>query len=46
MVWPFCEKDSLEGEGTMIEAILHYEFLQNAFFSGLLIGILAPLLGV
>lgn len=29
----------------MIEAILHYEFLQNAFFSGLLIGILAPLLG-
>ncbi|MGK4114790.1 metal ABC transporter permease [Lysinibacillus capsici] len=30
----------------MIEAILHYEFLQNAFFSGLLIGILAPLLGV
>lgn len=30
----------------MIEAILNYEFLQNAFFSGLLIGILAPLLGV
>ncbi|MEK5232548.1 metal ABC transporter permease [Lysinibacillus sp. FSL K6-0232] len=30
----------------MIEAILHYEFLQNAFFSGLLIGVLAPLLGV
>ncbi|GLC88602.1 metal ABC transporter permease [Lysinibacillus piscis] len=30
----------------MLEAILHYEFLQNAFFSGLLIGILAPLLGV
>jgi zinc transport system permease protein len=46
MVWPFCEKDSLEGEGIMIEAIFNYEFLQNAFFSGLLIGILAPLLGV
>ncbi|MFJ7979226.1 metal ABC transporter permease [Lysinibacillus xylanilyticus] len=30
----------------MIEAIFNYEFLQNAFFSGLLIGILAPLLGV
>ena len=30
----------------MIEAILNYEFLQNAFFSGLIIGIIAPLLGV
>ncbi len=30
----------------MIEAILHYEFLQNAFFSGLIIGVIAPLLGV
>ncbi|MEL3961708.1 metal ABC transporter permease [Lysinibacillus endophyticus] len=30
----------------MIDAILNYEFLQNAFFSGLLIGIIAPLLGV
>ncbi|MEQ6355834.1 metal ABC transporter permease [Lysinibacillus sp. M3] len=30
----------------MIEAIFNYEFLQNAFFSGLVIGILAPLLGV
>lgn len=30
----------------MIEAILHYEFLQNAFLSGLIIGIIAPLLGV
>ncbi|MEG0386684.1 MAG: metal ABC transporter permease, partial [Solibacillus sp.] len=30
----------------MIHAILNYEFLQNAFFSGLLIGIIAPLLGV
>ncbi|SOC20958.1 zinc transport system permease protein [Ureibacillus xyleni] len=30
----------------MIEAILQYEFLQNAFFSGLIIGVIAPLLGV
>ncbi|MCP1145297.1 metal ABC transporter permease [Lysinibacillus endophyticus] len=30
----------------MIDAIINYEFLQNAFFSGLLIGIIAPLLGV
>lgn len=30
----------------MIEAILNYEFLQNAFFSGLIIGVIAPLLGV
>ncbi|WP_332646863.1 metal ABC transporter permease [Lysinibacillus sp. 54212] len=30
----------------MIEAILHYEFLQNAFFSGLIIGVIAPLLGL
>lgn len=30
----------------MIEAILHYEFLQNAFFSGIIIGVIAPLLGV
>lgn len=30
----------------MIEAILHYEFLQNAFLSGLIIGLVAPLLGV
>lgn len=30
----------------MIEALLHYEFLQNAFFSGLIIGVIAPLLGV
>lgn len=30
----------------MIEAIFHYEFLQNAFFSGLIIGVIAPLLGV
>lgn len=30
----------------MIEAIFNYEFLQNAFFSGLIIGIIAPLLGV
>lgn len=30
----------------MIEAILNYEFLQNAFYSGLIIGVIAPLLGV
>lgn len=30
----------------MIEALLHYEFLQNAFFSGMVIGVIAPLLGV
>jgi zinc transport system permease protein len=30
----------------MIDAILSYEFLQNAFASGLIIGIIAPLLGV
>ncbi|MGG3450981.1 MULTISPECIES: metal ABC transporter permease [Bacillaceae] len=29
----------------MIEAILKYEFLQNAFLSGAVIGIIAPLLG-
>lgn len=30
----------------MIQGIFHYEFLQNAFFTGMLIGVLAPLLGV
>lgn len=30
----------------MIEAILQYEFLQNAFLSGMIIGVIAPLLGV
>ena len=30
----------------MIEALFNYEFLQNAFFSGLVIGVIAPLLGV
>lgn len=30
----------------MIEALLNYEFLQNAFISGLIIGFIAPLLGV
>ncbi|XJZ26248.1 metal ABC transporter permease [Bacillota bacterium Lsc_1132] len=30
----------------MIQGIFHYEFLQNAFFTGIMIGILAPLLGV
>ncbi|WP_019415842.1 metal ABC transporter permease [Paenisporosarcina sp. TG20] len=30
----------------MIEAILNYQFLQNAFASGLIIGLIAPLLGV
>ncbi|MCG3089082.1 metal ABC transporter permease [Sporosarcina cyprini] len=30
----------------MIEAIFNYEFLQNAFLSGIIIGIIAPLLGL
>lgn len=30
----------------MIQGILQYEFLQNAFITGIMIGILAPLLGV
>lgn len=30
----------------MIDAILSYEFLQNAFAAGLIIGVIAPLLGV
>ncbi|RUL57015.1 metal ABC transporter permease [Lysinibacillus antri] len=30
----------------MIEALLKFEFLQNAFFSGLVIGVIAPMLGV
>lgn len=30
----------------MISGILQYEFLQNAFFTGIIIGIIAPLLGV
>jgi zinc transport system permease protein len=30
----------------MIEALLNYEFLQNAFASGIIIGMIAPLLGV
>ena len=30
----------------MIEALLNYEFLQNAFASGIIIGFIAPLLGV
>lgn len=34
-----------EGE-TMLSDIFQYEFLQNAFLSGLLIGLIAPLLGV
>ncbi|WML45327.1 metal ABC transporter permease [Neobacillus sp. PS3-40] len=30
----------------MIQGIFHYEFLQNAFITGIMIGLLAPLLGV
>lgn len=30
----------------MLDAIVHYEFLQNAFLSGMIIGFIAPLLGV
>jgi zinc transport system permease protein len=34
-------------EGTfMISGLLQYEFLQNAFLTGMIIGIIAPLLGV
>jgi zinc transport system permease protein len=29
-----------------MQGILHYEFLQNAFITGIMIGLLAPLLGV
>ena len=28
----------------MIDAILQYEFLQNAFLTGMIIGIIAPLI--
>jgi zinc transport system permease protein len=30
----------------MIDAIMQYEFLQNAFLTGMIIGVIAPLLGV
>ncbi|WEG18038.1 metal ABC transporter permease [Alkalihalophilus pseudofirmus] len=30
----------------MLEAFFRYEFLQNAFFTGVMIGLLAPMLGV
>lgn len=30
----------------MLEALFQYEFLQNAFIVGILIGFIAPLLGV
>jgi len=30
----------------MVEAILSYEFIQNAFLSGIIIGLIAPLLGL
>jgi zinc transport system permease protein len=30
----------------VIQGIFHYEFLQNAFITGIMIGLLAPLLGV
>ncbi len=30
----------------MIEAFLRYEFLQNAFYTGVMIGLIAPMLGV
>jgi zinc transport system permease protein len=35
------------GEGTiMISGLMQYEFLQNAFLTGMIIGVIAPLLGV
>ncbi|WP_100406785.1 metal ABC transporter permease [Bacillus solitudinis] len=30
----------------MLDAFFHYEFLQNALFTGMMIGLLAPMLGV
>ncbi|MDV2583601.1 metal ABC transporter permease, partial [Alkalibacillus haloalkaliphilus] len=30
----------------MLEAFFRYEFLQNAFYAGIMIGLLAPMLGV
>lgn len=30
----------------MISSLLHYEFLQNAFLTGIMIGLIAPLIGV
>jgi zinc transport system permease protein len=36
----------LEEAMTMIEAIMTYQFLQNAFAAGIIIGVIAPLLGV
>ena len=30
----------------MIESLLEYEFLRNSFLTGLIIGIISPLLGV
>lgn len=30
----------------MLSSLFQYEFLQNAFISGMLIGLIAPLLGV
>ena len=48
MVWSSCSTcpPAYGGGGTMISAILSYEFLQNAFLSGLIIGVIAPLLGL
>lgn len=34
------------GGGYMFQSILQYEFLQNAFLTGIIIGTIAPLLGV
>ena len=30
----------------MLQSFLHYEFLQNSFLTGVIIGVIAPLLGV
>lgn len=35
-----------KGEKAVIENLFYYDFLQNAFLTGILIGFLAPLLGV
>ena len=48
MVWSSSAAGtpSSAGGARMISAILSYEFLQNAFLSGLIIGVIAPLLGL
>jgi zinc transport system permease protein len=46
MAIPYGKFTISEEAKVMIEAIFSYEFLQNAFAAGLIIGVIAPLLGV